>query len=158
MTIANQLKTYLQQHEAEYRLITHPHTEFSMETAEKAHVPGDALAKGVVVKDEKGFLLVVLPSDYHIELEILHKLLHQEVELAAESEVAALFPDCEAGAIPPIGPAYEVTTIWDPSSSLGRRDEVYFESGDHQHLVRVTGKQFHELMASAERAEFSHHI
>ena len=158
MAIANQLKTYLQQHETEYRLITHPHTGSSMETAEKAHVPGDALAKGVLVKDEEGFLLVVLPSDYHIELETLHKLLHQEVKLAAESEVATLFPDCEVGAVPPIGPAYEVKTIWDPSTSLGRRDEVYFESGDHQHLVRVTGKQFHELMAPAERGEFSRHI
>jgi len=158
MTIANQLKTYLQQQETEYRLITHPHTGSSMETAEKAHVPGDALAKGVLVEDEEGFLLVVLPSDYHIELETLHKLLHQEVKLAEESEVATLFPDCEVGAVPPIGMAYEVKTIWDPSSSLGQRDEVYFESGDHQHLVRVTGKQFHELMAPAERREFSHHI
>jgi Ala-tRNA(Pro) deacylase len=158
MTIANQLKNYLQQHEAEYRLIAHPHTKYSMETAEKAHVPGDALAKGVLVKDEEGFLLVVLPSDYHIELETLHKLLHQEVEIAAESEVATLFSDCEVGAVPPIGPAYEVKTIWDPSSILGQQDEVYFESGDHKHLVRVTGKQFHELMAPAERREFGHHI
>ncbi len=158
MAIANILKTYLQQHEIEYGLIIHPHTGCSMETAEKAHIPGDALAKGVLVKDAESFLLVVLPSDYHIELNTLCKLLHQNVELAAESEVAELFPDCETGAVPPIGSAYKVLSIWDHSSSLGQQDEVYFESGDHQHLVRVTGKQFHELMASAERREFSHHI
>lgn len=158
MAIANQLKNYLEQHEAKYQLITHPHTGSSMETAEMAHVRGDALAKGVLVKDEEAFLLVVLPSDCHIELKTLRKLLHQNVQLATESEVATLFLDCEVGAVPPIGPAYQVKTIWDPSSSLGRQDEVYFESGDHQHLVHVSGKQFHELMASVERGEFSHHI
>jgi Ala-tRNA(Pro) deacylase len=158
MAIAKKLKDYLQQQETSYRLFKHPHTASSMETAEKAHVPGDALAKGVVVKDAQGFLLVVLPSDYHVELETLHKLLNQKVELSTESEVSSLFPDCETGAVPPIGPAYGVTTIWDPTTSLGRQQEVYFEAGDHQHLVRVSGEQFHELMATAERGEFSHHI
>lgn len=158
MAIANTLKTYLQQHDIEYELIVHPHTGSSMETAEKAHICGDALAKGVLVKDENEFLLVVLPSDDHIELYTLRKLLDKNVELAAEDDVAELFPDCEVGAIPPIGSAYKVNAIWDNSSSLGEQDEVYFESGDHQHLVRVTGKQFHELLTTAERGEFSHHI
>lgn len=158
MTIANKLRTYLQQHEIEYGLISHPHTGSSMETAEKAHVPGDALAKGILVKGEEGFLLVVLPSDYHIDLDTLRKLLNQNVELAAVSEVATLFPDCEEGAVPPIGAAYEIKTTWDNRSCLGQQDVVYFEAGDHQHLVRVAGKQFHELMAPAERREFSRHI
>lgn len=158
MTIANKLKAYLQQHEIEYELIPHAHSESSMDTAQKAHIPGDALAKGVLVKDEEGFLLVVLPSDYHVELDTLRRLLQQNVELASGSEVARLFSDCAQGAIPPIGFAYEINTIWDHISSLGRQDEIYFESGDHQHLVCVTGKQFHELMTPAERRAFSHPI
>ncbi len=129
-----------------------------MDTAEKSHVPGDALAKGVLVKDEEGYLLVVLPSDYHIKLETLHTLLHQGVELATEPEVATLFSDCEPGAAPPIGAAYGIKTIWDPNTSLGRLNDIYFEAGDHSHLIHVTGKQFHELMASADRGEFSQHI
>jgi Ala-tRNA(Pro) deacylase len=54
--------------------------------------------------------------------------------------------------------AYGIKTIWDPKSSLGKQDEVFFEAGDHQSLVRMIGVQFHELMAPAERGEFSHHI
>ena len=158
MTIANRLKSYLLRQEADYQLTAHPHSDFSMETAEKAHVPGDALAKGILVEDEEGYLLVVLPSDYHVELETLHLLLRQEVQLAAESKVEALFDDCEPGAVPPVGAAYGIKTIWDPNTSLGRLSEIFFEAGDHQHLIRVTGEQFHELMASAERGEFSQHI
>jgi Ala-tRNA(Pro) deacylase len=158
MTIASKLEKYLQQRKVKYKLVSHPHSEYSMETAEKAHVAGDALAKGVLVKGDNGYLLVVLPSDYHIEIESLHKLLGQEVAIASEVTLAEIFSDCELGAVPPIGMAYGIKTIWDPKSSLGKLDKVFFEAGDHRSLVRMSGVQFHELMASAERGEFSHHI
>ena len=158
MTIANKLESYLLQQETSYQLTAHEHSDFSMDTAEKAHVPGDALAKGILVKEEKGYLLVVLPSDYHIELKTLRTLLRQEVELASESEVGTLFNDCDPGAVPPIGAAYGIKTIWDPNTSLGQLNDIYFEAGDHDHLVHVSGEQFHELMASAERGQFSRHI
>ena len=158
MTIANKLESYLLQQEASYQLMAHEHSDFSMDTAEKAHVPADALAKGILVKDEEGDLLVVLPSDYHIELKTLRTLLRQEVELATESEVGTLFNDCDPGAVPPIGAAYGIKTIWDPNTSLGQSDDIYFEAGDHDHLIHVSGEQFHELMASAARGQFSQHI
>jgi len=158
MTIASNLENYLQKQQVKYKLVTHPHSEYSMETAEKAHVHGDALAKGVLVKDDDGYLLVVLPADYLIEMETLHKLLGQAVAMVDEATLAEIFSDCELGAVPPIGMAYGIKTIWDPKSSLGKRDEVFFEAGDHQSLVRVSGVQFHELMAPADRGEFSHHM
>ena len=158
MTIALKLENYLEQQEVEYQVVTHPHSEYSMQTAEKAHVHGDALAKGVLVKDDDGYLLVVLPADYHIEIESLRKLLGQEVAIMDEATLEEVFSDCELGAVPPIGMAYGVKTIWDPGSSLGKQDEVFFEAGDHQSLVRMSGMQFHELMAPAERGEFSHPV
>ncbi len=158
MTIASKLENYLQQREVKYKVMTHPHSKYSMETAEKAHVHGDALAKGVLVKDDDGYLLLVLPADYYIEIEPLNKLLGQEVAIVEEATLKKVFSDCEPGAVPPIGMAYGIKTIWDPKSSLGKQDEVFFEAGDHQNLVQMSGVQFHELMAPAERGEFSHHL
>ncbi len=158
MSIANQLQSYLKQNQVKFRVLEHPHSGSSMESAEKAHVPGDALAKGILVKDDDGYLMVVLPSDYHVDLASLEKLLQQRVTLASERELSKLFPDCEPGAVPPLGQVYGIKTIWDPRSSLGSQDSVFFEAGDHRHLLKVSGEQFHELMAAAERGVFSHHI
>ena len=158
MAIASRLDKYLREREVDFKVVTHAHSEHSQQTAEKAHVPGDALAKGVLVRDDEGYLLVVLPADYHIELETLKKLLHQDVEMVDENTLRAVFGDCEVGAVPPIGMAYGLKTIWDPKSSLGALDQIFFEAGDHQSLVRISGEQFHELMAPAERGEFSHHV
>lgn len=78
--------------------------------------------------------------------------------MVEEATLEEVFSDCEPGAVPPIGMAYGIKTIWDPQSSLGNQNEVFFEAGDHQSLVRMSGEQFHELMAPAERGKFSHHI
>ena len=158
MAISKTLQLYLKQHDVSYRLISHPHSATSMDSAEKAHVPGDALAKGILVKEDGEYLQVVLPSDYYVELDSLHKLLGKEVEMAQEAELIDLFPDCELGAIPAAGHIFGIKTLWDPNTSLGKAELVYFEAGDHEHLVQISGKQFHELMAEAERGEFSHHF
>ena len=68
------------------------------------------------------------------------------------------FNDCDPGAVPPIGEACGIKTIWDPTTSLGQLVDIYFEAGDHNHLIHVSGEQFHALMASAERGQFSQHI
>ena len=79
-------------------------------------------------------------------------------KIIKEAALEKIFSDCELGAEPPIGMAYGVKTIWDPKSSLGKQDEVFFKEGDHQSLIQMSGVQFHELMAPDERGEFSHHI
>ena len=158
MSISKTLRKYLVAHEVKIKLITHSPTGSSMESAEQAHVSGDALAKGVLVKDNEGYLLVVVPTDYHVDLDSLRRFLGQPVELATEEEIGSLFPDCELGAVPPLGHAYGIKTIWDPNTTLGKEKQVYFEAGDHVHLVRVSGRKFHELMAPADRGEFSYHV
>jgi Ala-tRNA(Pro) deacylase len=158
MALSSKLENYLQNRNIDYQVTTHVHSDHSMETAEKAHVHGDALAKGVLVKDGSDFLLVVLPADYVVEVGSLKNLLGREVEIADEATLGEVFIDCELGAVPPIGMAFGLKTIWDPTSSLGKEDEVFFEAGDHRSLVRVSGEQFHELMAPADRGHFSHHI
>lgn len=158
MAIAKTLEMHLKDRGVAYRLIPHPPTGSSMETAESAHVPGDALAKGVVLEDDAGVLLVVVPSDYHVDLDALNARLERRLAFVNEDALARLFPDCAPGAVPPIGTAYALATVWDPEASLGGQEHVYFEAGDHLSLVRVSGEQFHELMAEAERAHISHHI
>jgi len=86
----------------------------------------------------------------------VHRQLNRRLGLATDRELSHLFKDCEPGAIPPLGRAYGIETIVD--ESLSGSQGVYFEGGDHEALVHVTGEGFLRLMADAPRGQFSHHV
>ena len=155
MNIATKLQAYLDASSVDYDLISHPHTESSMVTAAASHVPGDRLAKGVIVKDGEDYLMVVVPSDYHVHLGDLHRKLGRDVGLATESELAGLFPDCDEGAVPPVGKAYGLRSLLD--RALLEQPEIFFEAGDHEHLLKMSGQNFQALQAEAEVVEVARH-
>ncbi|MEW5863499.1 MAG: aminoacyl-tRNA deacylase [Pseudomonadota bacterium] len=157
MSIAPKLQDYLARHRVAYELVAHRHTMSSMETAAAAHVPGDRLAKGVVVEDEQGYLLAVVPSTYHVKLGDLGKQLNRRsLRLASEEELKNLFSDCETGAVPPVGGAYGLPAVVE--EDLTREPDVFFEAGDHEHLVHVAQADFARLLGDAPRVHFARHV
>ncbi len=155
MAIAPSLQQYLAEHGVTYDVLAHAPTLSSMRTAEASHVPGDRLAKAVVLKQEAGYLLVVLPASHRLSLDDLRAWLDRRVELATEGEIETLFRDCACGAVPAIGAPYGMETIID--DSIAAQPDVYFEGGDHATLVHMTGKQFAELTAGTRHGQFSRH-
>jgi len=153
MAIACKLEDYMQQHGIKYDVLMHQHSHNSMETAEMAHVRGDCIAKSVVLEDDDGFVMAVLPSTCHVRLGTLNRELNRKLRLATEDELPNLFTDCELGAIPPVGLAYGMTTVMD--DSLAEQPEIYFEAGDHEKLIRVNRQDFMALMGHAEHARFA---
>jgi len=151
MTISVSLKNFLEQRSVSYESISHPLTQSSVDSSVSAHISGESLAKAVIVKEDDVFLMVVVPSNRHLHLGRLHRHLGKEVSLATEDEVIGLFPDCDEGAIPPVGAAYGIKTLVD--STLMKEPDIYFESGDHRNLVKISGSQFSSLLDGAERLE-----
>ena len=154
MAIAATVQRFLEENSVGYKLVPHPHTGSSHETAEAAHVREDHIAKAVMVRDAAGYAMVVVPASNWVDIEHLRQELNREVHLATEEDFARLFSDCEAGAVPPLGPAYAIETFLD--QALLSLANVYFEAGDHDHLVHTTGDDFRTLLAGARHGYFSH--
>ena len=155
MTTASKLTQYLTSHGASYDELPHALTMSSLRTAEACHVSADCLAKAVVLQDDGGYLLAVLPASHHLRFQALEKQRHQPVRMVTEDEIGRLFPDCAPGAVPPIGAAYGLDTIVD--DSIAERPDIYFEGGDHETLVHMSGPAFRALMADAQHGCFSSH-
>ena len=153
MTISSTLNEFLDRQNVEFELVPHPHTGNSRDTALEAHVPGNRLAKAVVRKADDIYSMVIVPSDEHVDLSLLREELGQRLDLATEPELSELFPDCEIGAVPPIGPVWQLDTYLDDSFMANDQD-VFFEAGDHEDLVRITGNQFRKLQGKARHGHF----
>lgn len=156
MVMANTLQEFLQRRHANFEMTHHTHSHCSMETAAMAHVPGDRLAKPVMLKDDIGYVMAVLPSTCHVGVSTLNKRLGRHLQLASEWELEDLFKDCELGAIPPLGPAYGIRTVLD--EELAKGPDIYFEAGSHEDLIHMNIDTFLDLMAEADRANFARHL
>jgi Ala-tRNA(Pro) deacylase len=156
MRIAKELRRFLDRELVPYELLAHPRTETSTETAAVTGVTGEALAKAVVIDDQRRFMVAIIPATHRLELGTLHQRLGQPVGLATEAEVRLLFEDCEDGAVPGLAQAYGLDVVVD--DALLDLDDVYFEAGNHADLVHVTGDKFRDLMSSAEHGEISRHV
>lgn len=155
MTMSPTLRKFLSDHSIAYEVVPHRPTASSLNTASAAHIPGRYLAKPVILEDEDGYLMAVIPADEHVKIGRLNQILNRHMGLATELELRDLFKDCDLGAIPPVGQAYGVETVVD--DSLMQCNDVYFESGDHTRLIHVKGSSFRRLMDSTQHASLCTH-
>ena len=153
MALANTLASCLSSKNCRFDIVRHPYTHNSMATAEAAHVPGDRLAKTLLLEDESGYVAAVIPSSHHLLLAAICEQTGRKLVLADEDEIREVFKDCDVGAIPPVAMAYGMHTYLD--DILLKQPDIYFEAGDHQELVHMSIDQFVDLMADAERGHFA---
>lgn len=153
MSMSITLQERLRSKGSRYEIVRHPYSHSSMESAAAAHIPGDRLAKTVLLEDEHGYVAVVLPSTYAVQLSELWNKTGRRLGLATEAELRELFKDCDAGALPPICGAYGMKTYLE--ANLAGQPDIYFEAGDHEELVHMEADQFLALMDDAERAHFA---
>lgn len=154
MSIAKTVIDCLQRDRVSYDVLSHPHTVSALEAAESVSIPADRLAKAVMLRDKRGYVMAVVPASRYVSVKALSRKLRRTLALAQEEVLAPVFKDCARGAIPPLGPAYGIQTMVD--DSLVGQPEVYFEAGDHEELIRVSGDQFVALLKQARYGQFSH--
>ena len=150
MTMSPTLKKYLATQGIAYDIVPHRPTSTSINAASSAHVPANMVAKSVILEDESGYLMAVIPANQHVKIGKLNKLVGRHMGLATEDELRSLFSDCELGAIPPVGAAYGIETIVD--DELSGCPDVYLEAGDHEDFIHLKGVSFRALMKNAQHA------
>ncbi|CAN1724369.1 Ala-tRNA(Pro) deacylase [Hyphomicrobium sp. 1Nfss2.1] len=153
MGIALTLQEYLDDKHVPYDVMRHKRTHCSFDTARASHVPGDRMAKGVVLTREGGFVVAVVPATARVRLDVIEKMLRCPVDLATEDEIGELFPDCDVGAVPALADAYAVDAFID--ESFDKQPDIYLEGGDHRSLVHMTGEAFRNIMRDARRARIA---
>lgn len=159
MTVAHTVLSYLEQRQVPFEVVKHPHTVSSLRTADKAEIQASRLAKAVLLEDDlehDHYLVAVVPATHRVDVETVSRRVGRPMHLATEENAAGLFTDCEAGAIPPLGTAYGVETLWE--DSLMEQPVLYFEAGDHESLVRVRAKDFIQLLPDSPHGQFSHPV
>ena len=145
MPILTKLREFLDASGVAYEVRSHLPAFTAQEVAAAQHVPGREMAKVVIVRAGREFLMAVLPAPQRVDLGQLGAAAGKpDLHLATEAEFAGLFPACEAGAMPPFGNLYGLP-VW-VDQALTRDKDISFNAGTHDQTVRMAYADFARLV------------
>ncbi len=146
--IPQRLTQFLEAQGVDYRIRAHEHSSTSAQSARTARIMPHHLAKSVLLEDDAGCVMAVVPADRQLNIGTLARMLgRHDLRLADEARIGQMFADCELGAMPPVGMAWGIDMVVD--DALEASDVIYMEAGDHESLLQLSHEDFHRLMRHA---------
>ncbi len=150
------LKKFLDDNGIKYVSIQHSAAYTAQEVAALAHIPGELMAKTVMVKIDGKMAMAVVPASHQIDFDRLREVAGAEsAELASEEEFKDYFPACDVGAMPPFGNLYDMPVYC--ANVLSEDLEIAFSAGSHSELIRLAFADYEQLV-QPEIATFSKRV
>jgi Ala-tRNA(Pro) deacylase len=109
------------------------------------HLPPAEVAKTVVIHSEIGYAMLVVPGNQLVDFqEVRVELGLQQLRMATEHELASLFPDCELGAMPPVGQLYMLPVYLD--AAMAEERLIAFNGGTHRDVIHMLTAEFRRIV------------
>jgi Ala-tRNA(Pro) deacylase len=137
------LESYMRESRVPFEVEEHPTAYTAQKIAASEHVPGRMFAKVVMATTNGALVMLVLPAPSVVDVAKVSEVIGKPVRLATESEFAAAFSDCEAGALSPFGNLYDVPVYVD--RAVGRNERIVFQAGTHSVTMSVAYADFERM-------------
>ncbi len=145
MACRKRLERLFREESVRFSVSRHEEAYSAQRVAGMLHIPGQQLAKVVMIKANDQLAMLVVPAPERVDLAKAKKALKADrVELAGEKDFASCFPDCEVGAMPPFGNLYEMDVYVD--RSLSTQSQIAFPAGSHREIMRVAYADFERIV------------
>ena len=139
------LTKFLDDNKVKYVTIRHSIAYTAQQIAESAHIPGNEMAKTVMVRLDDRMAMAVLRAPDKVDLDLLRGVAGaSKAELASEVQFQGLFPSVELGAMPPFGNLYDMPVYVE--ESLSRDEHIAFNAGSHSELIQLAYSDFARLV------------
>jgi Ala-tRNA(Pro) deacylase len=144
MAVTASVQEFLRKANVAYTVFPHVPAYTAQGEAAVTHIPGRDWAKAVICFANDEPIQAVVPADLVVNLDRLLLLADADtIRLAREDELGWLFPDCERGAMPPLGPLYRQRVFVD--ETLAAEDQIVFNAGTHKDAVSMRFEDFAAL-------------
>ena len=145
MSIPESLRIFLDENQVRHEVLNHPEAFTAQEVAHAIHKTGKVLAKTVVIDADGKHVMAVVPAHHKVNLNAVKSVLKAiDVHLAKEDKLRELFPDCQLGAMPPVGPLYNLPVV--VSKALSERPEIIFNACTHTDCVKMEFSDFQKVI------------
>lgn len=150
--ISKKLLNYLDKAKVGYKTIKHKTVYTAYDLAQTLKAKLNEVAKTLVVKADKVYVLVVLPASRKLDLGKLKKILKaKKVEIAKENVMKKIFK-IKPGAITPFGELHKVPVYID--KTLLKAKKIIANAGTYEDSVVMTANNFLKAVKGAVVGDF----
>ena len=134
MPVRPTVQEFLRVADVKYTVLPHHRAYTARQEAAAALIPASNWAKVVIAFADGEPIQAVVPADCDVDFDRLAAIIRvHRVWMATEDEIEWLYPDCETGAMPPLGPLYRQLVFAD--RRLTEHDEIAFNAGTFDDAV-----------------------
>ncbi len=142
--LSNDLTKFLDKTKVKYNLLKHKVVYTAHDLAQTTKRKLSDIAKVVLVRADKDFVLIVLPAGKYLDLKgIKTALKAKKVSLATEKEIKAKLKT-KIGLLHPFGSQYNVKTLLDKGMSKSKK--LISSAGSYTDSFELSMKDFEKLV------------
>ncbi len=143
MAVPKKVTNYLDKAKVKYDVVKHKTVYTTFDLANTLKEKMDNIAKTLLVKADKRYVLVALPAHYRLDLDKLKKLLKAKtVELAKELHMQKLL-GIKPGALTPFGRLHKLEVVLD--KALVKAGKILVGAGSFTEHLRMKAADLHKL-------------
>jgi Ala-tRNA(Pro) deacylase len=148
MPIPKQIINYLDKRGAKYAIVTHRKVYTAYDAAQTLRRKLDEIVKNLLIKTDKGFVLVLLPASKRLDLPRLKKLMNakgkgiKKVEIPKEGVMVRLLK-VKPGALSAFGRLHDLEVFMD--KNIQKAQKAIFSSGSFTESIEMATKEFEKL-------------
>ena len=140
MAIPKKLLAHLDKAKIKYKIVRHKTVYTAYDAAQTLGAKLGEIAKTLVIKADKIYLLAVLPASHKLDLGKLKKIIKaKKIEITKEGVMKKIFK-IKPGAITPFGQIYKVPVYID--KGMLRAKQIIAGAGTFEESVVMTAKNF----------------
>jgi Ala-tRNA(Pro) deacylase len=133
----------LDQAKVKYNVIEHKVVYTAHDAAQTTKKKLSEIAKVVLVKADKDFVLIVLPAGKYVDFKGIKKALKaKKVSMASEKDITK-YLKTKVGLLHPFGSEYDLRTLLDKGMSKAKK--MIASAGTYTHSIEVGLKDFQKL-------------
>lgn len=144
MAISKKITDYLKKNKVKFEAIAHKTVYTAFDLAKTLKEKISKIAKTLVVKTDKGYVLVLLPADRMADLKKLKKLLStKKIEIAKEKVMKDFFK-IKPGTITPFATLHKKIPLY-VDKALLKAKEILVSAGSYTDSLKLKVKDFLNL-------------
>lgn len=141
--LSNTVTKFLDTAKVKYNILEHRLVYTAHDAAQTTKKKLSEIAKVVLVRADKDFVLIVLPAGKYVDFSGIKKALKaKKVSMATEKDITK-YLKTKVGLLHPFGSQYKLQTLLDKGMSKAKK--IIASAGSYTHSVELSLKDFEKL-------------